>query len=91
MNKASELRDHFCIRRLCGGRGSGGRRVAGKAMQLRAGTRAGSVCQTAGNLAEGGCGVDDFVGLEVTGGRGRGVAGLFGLWGCFVSAESNRI
>lgn len=49
MEKEAELRHtQVCVSRLCGGRGSGGRRVAGVAAQVHAGTRAGSVCQTAG-------------------------------------------
>lgn len=49
---------------------------AGKVAQARAGTRAGSVCQTAGELGEGG-GVG---GWEVGLGEGEGShCGLFGL------------
>lgn len=61
--------DHFCIVKLCGGRGGGGgRRVAGK--QVHAGTRAGSVCQTAGKQE--GCRVGGRWDGGHGGGRGRG-------------------
>lgn len=48
-----------------GRRGGGGRRVAGKVTQVHAGTRAGSVCQTAGKPGEqeGGGGVVFFFGF----------------------------
>lgn len=39
-----------------GGGGGGGRRAAGKATQVHAGTRAGSVCETAGKLTKRGFG-----------------------------------
>lgn len=44
----------FCIVRLRGRRGGGGRRVAGEATRVHAGTRAGSVCETAGKPVKGG-------------------------------------
>lgn len=50
---------------------------------MHAGTRAGSVCQTAGKLGEEGVvgWLVVFCGLEVMGGRGSGVLVLFGLCG----------
>lgn len=71
MHRASELRCRSFLQR--GRRGGGGRRVAGEATQVHAGTRAGSVCQTAGKPGEEGGRVAGFGGLEVMGGRGRRV------------------
>lgn len=80
----------FCIIGLRGRRGGGGRRVAGEAAWVHAGTRAGSVCETAGKPGRGAW-VVGFGGLEVTGGSELCAAVLFGPCGCFAFAESDRI
>lgn len=61
--------------------GGGGRRFVCKATQVHAGTRAGSVCQTAGKPAKGGGGgwAVDCVDVEVVEARGRGCFCAFRL------------
>lgn len=72
------------------GRGGGGRRVAGKATQVHAGMRAGSVCQTAGKLGEEGVG-GWFWCVGGHGGQREGCCCAVRLVGLFCFAESNTI